>query len=258
MTPQQAKEALVAWANEQVGYAEGPNNQNQYAPLWTEAGGWNAQNQPWCDVFVDVGFIETFGSAAAARMTYQPRGGFSALCSASADFYRQHGAFVHVPEVGDQIFFYVGGAINHTGIVVSVGMGAITTVEGNSSDMVARRTYAIDSPAIAGYGRPDWSAVADQDAAAAPSAPSAPTAPAVSYDPYVCAVKVNLLKIGAYGPQVANMQHLLQDHGFDVGEIDGRFGPQTQEALRSFQTAAGIGVDGEWGGESFNAMWNYN
>lgn len=49
MTISEAKAKLVAWCNDQVGYEEGYNNYNKYAPKWTEAGGWNAQNQPWCE-----------------------------------------------------------------------------------------------------------------------------------------------------------------------------------------------------------------
>ena len=123
MTKQEAINKLVAWCLEQVGYAEEANNKNKYAPKWTEAGGWNVQNQPWCDVFVDVGFIECFGLDLAAKLTYQPRGGFSALCSASANFYKANSAWFSTPAVGDQIFFNVSGGINHTGIVVGVNGG---------------------------------------------------------------------------------------------------------------------------------------
>ena len=261
MTIQEAKARLLAWCNAQVGTAEGANNWNKYAEKWTEAGGWNAQNQPWCDIFVDVGFIECFGVEAAAAMTYQPRGSFSALCSASAQFYRSNRACFYEPELGDQAFFYVGGAINHTGIVVAVNAGQITTVEGNSSDSVARRTYSIDSPAIACYGRPKWSVVAkDNNVPPPPEAPAvgsdAAAAPSFRYSPAVYAAEGNVLKTGCYGPQVENVQQLLTLHGFDCGGVDGKFGPATRAALVKFQKAAGISADGEFGAQSFKALWN--
>ena len=78
-----------------------------------------------------------------------------------------------------------------------------------------------------------------------------------AYAETVYAVKTNLLRIGNYGPQVENMQILLNAHGFDCGAADGIFGGRTQAALRSFQSAAGIAADGIWGGESFRALWNY-
>ena len=111
MDIQEAKAKLVAWANNQVGYREGDNNENIYAGRAAPGYSWNIQNQPWCDIFVDAGFIECFGVEAAAAMTYQPRGSFSALCSASAMYYRQNRAYFYDPELGDQVFFYIGGAI---------------------------------------------------------------------------------------------------------------------------------------------------
>lgn len=265
MNISEAKNKLVNWCYAQVGYSEGADNWNKYAPKWTQAGGWNAQNQPWCDVFVDCGFIENFGLDAASRMTYQPKGVFSAKCSISAEYYKNNSAWYTTPEVGDQVFFYSGGAINHTGIVVEVNGARVKTVEGNSSDRVLTHAYTVGDGYIAGYGRPNWKAVTvssdnTQTGAETPSAPPAvqePQPPAFSYYPYVYAVKVNLLKKGSYGPQVAHMQQLLKANGFDCGEIDGKFGAATEAALRAFQRVANIEVDGEWGGESFNAMWNF-
>ena len=40
------------------------------------------------------------------------------------------------------------------------------------------------------------------------------------------------------------LQHLLERHGFDVGEPDGRMGPKTREALRDYQVRAGRVPDG--------------
>ena len=263
MTEAQAKSKLIAWASAQVGTREGANNWNKYAEdlRLQQLYGWKAQSEPWCDLFTDEAFVECFGLTAAAAMTYQPIGQGSAACRFSAQFFRGAGAWYKNPEVGDVIFFYYSGAINHQGIVVSVGDGMVSTVEGNSSDMVAHRSYILADSRIAGYGRPKWSVVADVDAE--PGAdqpadePAAPPAPVFSYCAYTYAVRVNLLKKGCYGPQVANMQRLLKAHGFDPGDVDGVFGDETYTALEAFQTAAGIGIDGEWGGESFNAMWNY-
>lgn len=154
MTEQEAKNKIVSWAKAQIGYKEGENNWNKYAQGKESAYGWNVQNQPWCDVFVDAGFIECFGLDAARKMTYQPV--FSALCSASAQNYKNNNAWYSSPEVGDQAFFYYEGGINHTGIVVQVTGGLVYTVEGNSSDMVRMGVYATDHSAIAGYGRPNW------------------------------------------------------------------------------------------------------
>ncbi len=261
MTTEAAKQILVTWANAQVGTREGSSNWNKYAQdsRLQQLYGWNAQNRPWCDLFTDAGFICCFGLQKAAAMTYQPIGAGSAACRFSAQFFKQAGAWYQQPEIGDVIFFYYDGDINHQGIVVSVEGETVHTVEGNSSDMVARRSYSTGDGRIAGYGRPKWELVAGDEAPPqeeTPSVPDEPPAPAYSYYPYVYAVRVNLLKKGSYGPQVKHMQELLAANGYDCGEIDGKFGDQTEKALRDVQTDAGIEVDGEWGGESFNAMWN--
>lgn len=39
----------------------------------------------------------------------------------------------------------------------------VTTIEGNTSDMVARRTYRRGDSSIAGYGRPNWVVVSETE-----------------------------------------------------------------------------------------------
>ena len=46
------------------------------------------------------------------------------------------------------------GSIDHVGIVESVVDGTIYTIEGNSGDKVARRSYTIGYEQIRGYGVP--------------------------------------------------------------------------------------------------------
>ena len=164
MTRNEAISKLLTWANAQIGTAESGDNWNKYAQNMAAAYGWNVQNQPWCDVFVDAGFVECFGLENASKMTYQPIGGFSAACRYSAAYFAAHGALVQTPEPGDQIFFRdTEGVINHTGIVVSANGGIVRTIEGNSGDAVRSNAYGIGTPTIAGYGRPNWSVVTGSD-----------------------------------------------------------------------------------------------
>lgn len=63
------------------------------------------------------------------------------------------------PEPGDVIFFANRGASDpskmgrHVGIVESTDERSVYTVEGNTSNQVARRTYSRNNPRIVGYGR---------------------------------------------------------------------------------------------------------
>ena len=260
MTVREAKNKLIAWAEAQIGTREGANNYNRYARGMQKLYGWDVQNQPWCDIFVDAGFVECFGLELAMAMTYQFPGCAGAACRYSAQYYKDAGAWVAAPEPGDQIFLYVDGGINHTGIVTAVEGGRVTTVEGNSADMVARRVYALQALNIAGYGRPDWALAADAAQAPPPApekgaAPAAPEKGAV-YGGYEYAVKIALLRQGSRGPQVKNLQTLLGAEGFDCGAADGEFGPRTAAALLSFQRAHALAADGEFGPQSFTALWN--
>ena len=264
MTINEAKNKLIEWARNEIGYYEGNNNWNKYAPLWEKAGGWNAQNQPWCDIFVDTGFIECFGIELASKLTYQPIGSFSALCSASAQFYKNNKAWYITPEVGDQVFFYSGGGINHTGIVETVSGGYFTTIEGNSSDMVARRNYYVGNSYVSGFGRPNWNIVQFSNDSNSNgntnTIPSSNTSSSNTSTPNTSQSNSNtqnvypLIKRGSSKKiAVRSMQELLNKKGYDLGKwgVDGDFGWDTFKALKEFQRKNGLEVDGECGNYSW-------
>lgn len=106
----------------------------------------------WCACFVSwcadqCGYIE---SGAMPKFS---------LCSAGVDWFERKGQFrdaSYVPAPGDIIFFDWGndGSINHVGIVESVTGGKVNTIEGNSGDKCARRSYSIGNSSIYGYGIP--------------------------------------------------------------------------------------------------------
>ena len=59
---------------------------------------------------------------------------------------------------------------------------------------------------------------------------------------------------GQRGWDVAALQFLLHERGFEPGGFDGGFGPNTQNAVRRFQSAAHIRVDGVAGPSTLNAL----
>jgi peptidoglycan hydrolase-like protein with peptidoglycan-binding domain len=59
---------------------------------------------------------------------------------------------------------------------------------------------------------------------------------------------------GDRGWDVAALQFMLSRRGYSPGSVDGGFGAGTLAALRRFQAAAGIGVDGRAGGGTIRAL----
>ena len=123
---------------------------------------WCASFVVWCARQADVGssIIRNTGFADADDfgVTYRGR---------SAD--RKTG-INYTPKSGDLIFFdwaYNGYCYkspassygDHVGIVESVSGGTVTTIEGNSSNRVQRRTYSLSDQEIKGYGVPNYKSV---------------------------------------------------------------------------------------------------
>lgn len=62
------------------------------------------------------------------------------------------------------------------------------------------------------------------------------------------------LRQGSRGAAVAQLQGLLRQRGFDPGPSDGIFGPRTGDAVRRFQAAHGLVVDGVVGPQTWGAL----
>ncbi|MGV3625109.1 MAG: peptidoglycan-binding protein [Archangium sp.] len=62
------------------------------------------------------------------------------------------------------------------------------------------------------------------------------------------------LKRGAEGEQVKALQQALAREGFDPGSVDGKFGPNTERAVKAFQRANGLTVDGLVGAKTRAAL----
>ena len=184
---------VIAVAVAEIGYKEkksnaqlddktanaGSGNYTKYAcdfdqkyPKWYNG---KKNGYAWCDMFVDWCFLTAYGYENALRLLCQPEKSAGAGCTYSLRYYKNKGQFyTSGPKPGDQIFF--GTSLDnstHTGIVEKVTAQKIYTIEGNTSDQVARRNYALTNSRILGYGRPAYGAV--QPTAPAPVV--TPTAP---------------------------------------------------------------------------------
>lgn len=159
----------------------GANNYTKYArdfdqkyPNWYNG---KKNGYAWCDMFVDWCFLTAFGYAKALSLLCQPEKSCGAGCTYSAQYYKNKGQFhTSNPKPGDQIFF--GTSISnctHTGIVEKADGSHVYTIEGNTSNQVARRTYALNNSTIVGYGRPKY------DAESVPTV-TTPTTPSTGSD----------------------------------------------------------------------------
>ena len=263
MTKQEAVTLVLNQARSEVGYHEkASNSQLDDKTANSGSGDWtkyardldqlkNFYNSGkngymWCDVFVDWLFVKCFGADIGRQMLCQPLNSAGAGCKFSAQYYKQYGRWHNnTPEPGDQIFFtYAPGEYSHTGIVESVTGGVVNTIEGNASDSVGARSYAVGSSNIAGYGRPRWELVtnASSDAVIFPDSGSSGE---------------RILKIGKIGDDVKQLQENLIKLGYDVGSdgADGEFGDNTMLAVMKFQRDKGLTpVDGEVGDDTRKAL----
>lgn len=276
------KQKVIDLAISQLGYHEKESNSQLDDPYanpgdknWTKyardldrlSGFYNGPKNGfmWCDVFVDWCFVESYGRAAAQYLLCQPDRSAGAGCSFSAGYFRSKGQFhINNPQPGDQIFF--GSSSNnvwHTGLVIEVTSSRVITVEGNSSDKVAKRSYSLSDRSIYGYGRPNWG---NEEAHS--------EIPVVSIDIPVsqakviklCSPKIPLLIKGSDSGYVKAAQILLGERGFSCGgkidpetkrEIyDGEFGSATENSVKEFQAKSHLEVDGEIGANTWAALLN--
>lgn len=156
----------------------------------------------------------------------------------------------YVPAAGDLIFYDwedkgTGdntGVSDHVGIVEKVSGNTITVIEGNYNDACKRRVLTVGGKYIRGYGVPKYDSEVVKAAARV-------------------TVSLPILKKGSKGEAVKTLQRLLNALGFtDATEkalvVDGSFGTATLYALKSYQNAKRLEIDGICGAETWKTILN--
>jgi len=265
-----AIDRLIAVAEGELGYLEKKSNKdlddktanagsanytkyNRDMKAWAGSAGLSDQ---WCQNFVDWVFVVAFGLELAKALihrftNYTPDG--SGAFKKKGQYYKRGSV---TPKRGDVIYFYSSakGRIGHVGIVYAVSGSKVYTIEGNTSGAsslvtngggVRKKSYSQSSSYIDGYGRPDYSIAEGRDFDAPARQPE---------QAYRLGDRV--LKNGCEGEDVKELQEALISLGFDCGSygVDGEFGDCTEMAVRNFQFANALTVNGEYAAADHKAL----
>ena len=146
---------IVQVAKTQVGYVEGTNNDTKYNRWFGSLSGYG-YNYAWCQTFVawcanqagvPTSMIPRVSGTISAKDTFKKNGTYHAGPYEGGSY---------TPKAGDIIYFYSSGSSSkhHVGIVSGCSNGTVYTIEGNSSNKVAERSYSVNYGNIRGYGVP--------------------------------------------------------------------------------------------------------
>lgn len=121
---------LISNARKYIGHNESDGSFKKFT---------GGKNEAWCADFVSY----------VAKESGLSGFNFSSV-QGILDWGRNNGKFHKDVKVGDVVIFKNNGK-SHTGIVTSVENGKIKTIEGNTSNKVAERSYSLNDRSITGY-----------------------------------------------------------------------------------------------------------
>lgn len=255
MTEQQARSKVVSAATAWYGANEADGSHKAIIDLYNAQkplpSGYKVKyTDAWCATFVSAVFIK----AGLASIHYA-----ECSCSRMIDLYKKAGCWqeddTYTPAVGDIIMYDWNdtgagdctGTPDHVGIVSSVSGRTMKVIEGNKSNAVGYRTMTVGARYIRGYCLPDYAK------AAGTTATASQTAPTLSYYTKVT-VTLPQLENGYTGASVTALQQLLTAKGYNCKGIDGKIGSNTVAALKAYQRANGLTVDGICGKNTWTAL----
>lgn len=185
-------------------------------------------------------------------------------CAKMVELYKKKGRWQeddsYVPKLGDLVMYDWGdsgsgdnkGNPDHVGIVAFISGNSMKIIEGNISNSVAYRALSVNGKYIRGYCLPDYAAKAGGVKVEQPKVEttvSQPSVPNVYYS-----VRLPLLKRGSEGAAVKTMQLMLLVNGYDVLAEYGSVGDKTETALKAYQKANSLEVDGKCGEKTWVAL----
>lgn len=246
--------AVLDVARSWIGYSEANGKYKEILKLYNnKTSGYDMKNtDPWCDCFV---------SAVAIKAGAVDIIGTEVGCERHIAIFKKLGIWIEdgtvKPQVGDIIVFNWDdgtqpndGFADHIGFVEAVNGNTITCIEGNMNDAVGRRNIYAGWGYIRGYARPKYGS------SSSVTTSTVKTQTAVTKSTSKCTVIVNQLQNGDKGAQVKTLQKLLISYGYSCGKHkdDGEFGNDTEAAVKKYQKANKLEVDGIVGVNTWNRL----
>ena len=128
---------LIDVAKGELGYKASESN--------TKYGKWYGTQGPWCAMFVSWCANQAgVKTSVVPKFAYVPTG---MTWFKNKGRYKGRGSYT--PKRNDIVFF---GGGNHVGIVEKVSGQTLHTIEGNTTNSVARRQYALSNSYVTGFG----------------------------------------------------------------------------------------------------------
>ncbi len=195
-------------------------------------------------------------------------------CAKMIELYKKLGRWQeaddYVPQLGDLVMYDWAdsgkgdnaGNPDHVGIVAFVSGNSMKIVEGNISNSVAYRALSVNGKYIRGYCLPDYASKVNgvktevKEEAKEEKPKVEVTVPKVPVATTYYSVRLPLLKKGSEGAAVKSMQRLLMAKGYKLPDhgADGDFGEETDIALKAYQKANNLEVDGKCGANTWGAL----
>lgn len=210
----------------------GTSNYTKYSDDINNLGLKGCQGQPWCATYQFWQEVQEFGLDKALKnwnMTKSTYVGYN--CFSTYNKFKAVGKVSMTPKLGALVVF----KSSHMGRVTNISGNTFNTNEGNTSPkaydrnggMVANKTYSINDSNIKGFCIIDYE----------------------EEKPKTTSTTRNYLMKGDKGTEVKKMQENLIYMGYSCGKAgaDGDFGSGTDSAVRTFQKANGLTVDGKYG-----------
>lgn len=250
-TETQIRQSVINAAVSYLGTRKGSTKHHEIIDLYNShtprARGYKLQyTDDWCDGFV---------SAVAVKTGHTDLIGTEVGVGRHIDIFKAKGIWKEsdsfVPSTGDIIVYDwddngVGDdktGASHIGYVVSCDGKTIKVIEGNKGyeSVVGYRTIAVNGRYIRGFAHPNYASKATKEPAKATTTTTKTTTGGT------CKVEMRVLKKGMSGNDCRMLMVMLKDKGYYSGVLvksDKTFGPICEAAVKKFQKAKGLTVDG--------------